>query len=88
MRVFWKLGMEHARIEGAKTRPRRPVPWSGSVTLMTPDKVVHTRSWRSNKGQPLTVTQVVAIMYEMLKDIAEEAGYETGIDAWFSVISR
>lgn len=88
MRVFWKLGMEHARIEGAKTRPRRPVPWFGSVTVMTRDKVIHTRSWRSNKNQPLTVMQVMAVMHEMLRDIVEENGKDNGLDAWWTVTSR
>ena len=88
MRVFWKLGMEHARIEGANSAPRRPVPWHGSVTVMTPDKVAHTRSWRSNKGQPLTVRDVMAVMHEMLNDIIQEAGTNQGIDAWWSVSSR
>lgn len=88
MRVFWKLGMEHARTEGARTAPRRPVPWFGSVTVMTPDKAAHTRSWRSTKGQPLMMRDVIAVMHAMLQDIIEEVGHNQGIDAWWSVQSR
>lgn len=88
MRVFWKLGMEHAKTEGAATAPRRPVPWVGSVTVITPDKVVHTRSWRSNKGQPLTIREVMAVMHGMLQSIIDDIGHNQGIDAYWSVISR
>jgi hypothetical protein len=88
MKVFWKLGMEHARTEGAKTAPRRPVPWFGSVTVMTPDKTVHTRSWHSKKGQPLVMRDVMAVMHAMVQDIIDEVGHNQGIDAWWSVQSR
>lgn len=88
MKVFWKLGMEHAKTEGAATAPRRPVPWHGSVTVMTPDQVAHTRAWRSKKNQPLTIREVMAVMHGMLQDIIDEVGHNQGIDAWWSVQSR
>lgn len=88
MKVFWKLGMEHARTEGAATAPRRPVPWVGSVTVMTPDKAVHTRAWKSKKGQPLTIREVMAVMHAMLQSIIDDIGHNQGLDAWWQVQSR
>ncbi len=88
MRVIWKLGFEHAKITGLRTAPRRPVPWFGSVTVMTPDKVAHTRSWRSKKGQPLSVNDVLHVMHAMLQDLIDEIGHNQGIDAWWACESR
>ena len=80
--------MENARTDGAKTAPRRPVPWFGSVTVITPDKTKHTRSWHSKKNQPLSIRDVIAVMGAMLDDIIADVGHNQGIDAHWQVQSR
>lgn len=88
MRITWRLGMEKAVTVGGASAPRKPVPWFGSVTVVTPGGSKVTRSWNTSKAQPLRMSDVLATMHAMVDDIVSELGHNQGVDAWWSVQSR
>lgn len=88
MRVHWRLGDKAPTIEGLRQAPKKPVPWFGSVTVVTPGGTVQTREWRTPKGRGLLPSQVAAVMQALLDSILEDIGPNNGVNAYWSAQSR
>jgi len=83
MRITWRHGFKRAQVQG--TAPKRAVLWHGEVWGINLEGEKVRLPWRAN--QPMTVTETIAVMHNMVDQMREEIG-SIGVDAGWTVACR
>lgn len=76
----------HPQVSSARSVPKRPVIWHGTIWLKMPDGTVDRRTWRAQ--QKVTRQQAQDILRQMLEDLIAENGENAAIDAGFRMECR
>lgn len=72
--------------DNARSVPRKPVVWWGTVWLRLPNGQKAEIGWRS-KG-PITRSQAQEVMAAMLDDLIKDEGEDAAVDSGFTLECR
>lgn len=50
------------------SQPKKPVPWTGTVVVSSPNGDAMTAPWSSSKGQPLTYGEAKDAIWQATRD--------------------
>jgi hypothetical protein len=85
--VQWNNGMDGPPVvDNARSVPKKPVIWIGSIWLVLPTGEKLERSWRSN--QPISRSQAQTVLAQLLDQIINEVGKDSAVDSGFWMRSR
>lgn len=73
-------------VDNARSVPKKPVIWWGTVWLLLPNGCRHTQSWRTTT--PITRQDAQVILRTLLDELIEECGRDAAIDSGFRLECR
>lgn len=86
-RIVWSNRVGgHPIVDNARSVPKRPTIWWGSIWLLLPNGERSTRNWRAR--QPITRQQAQEVLALMLDDLLAECGRDAAIDSGFRLECR
>lgn len=73
-------------VDNARSVPKKPVIWWGTVWLRLPNGQKAEAGWRAK--HPITRQQAQQVMAAMLADLIADEGEDTAIDSGFTLECR
>jgi len=87
VRVTWQAGDADYTNHHQRNIPKKPVPWWGSVTVLSQEGETHRASW-SSKGKKMLFTQATATIMTLAGELCDEYPEDMPLNISFELNSR